>query len=735
MANDEHPLKTRSIFLCYRQEDSSDVTGRIFDRLNVEFPDEVFMDMVIPFGVDFRGYIKEVLCQCKVVLVVVGPRWTNIQDSNGLVRLTDKDDCVRFEIETALAQPGLIVIPVAVGGDGFPDKKDVEALPNTLQPLFKLNGPEVRRGRDFPHDMIELINSIRGALKREPKDIKQPCLEEEESKLPGAIPVESDERDLEEANVSEAAECIENSEHDSSDESSPCDDMAAASASIEQTLISSDTEDLSGSAKSRNIDTTRDSDPPEAPVGPPHAESLDQTHEKKSRDQGGSVAVRKEPRKQGFTAVLFKVLLTLLVVAVGSWWIKTELQKRDEARSLANEVSQKQAEAKAETDRLAKEKAKAEAALQATQQDVARLSKEKQESDRKLKEAQAESARLALEKAEMAAKVEADLKAKEMAEADQAAEAKLMAAKIAADEAEKVRKAAAEAEQRQKEWPKGASKAHPFKNSLGMIFVATAKPDLLFSIYATQVSNFKVFVDTTEYDAVSGSKNGNEAHSVQRTGDKFQWLKMGASWKDSDFPPGAKQTGDHPVVCVSYFDALNFCAWLTGKEHDEGILPPGWAYRLPTDAEWSQACGDSRYPWGEVAPPAGISGNYAGEESRLSATDVDSWKIIPGYRDGFPRTCPVGSFQPNQYGLYDMGGNVWQWCDTWYRAEMNDAETKKEWPKALDDGGGNKYRVGRGGAWSTGHESRLRSSYHDFAAPLYRDDSTGFRCVLSPVSK
>ena len=154
-----------------------------------------------------------------------------------------------------------------------------------------------------------------------------------------------------------------------------------------------------------------------------------------------------------------------------------------------------------------------------------------------------------------------------------------------------------------------------------------------------------------------------------------------------------------------------FCDWLTKKEHQEGRLTAQQLSRLPTDAEWSKAVGlmETRsglpkendgdiknvYPWGDQWPPPAEAGNYA--ESLTN--------------DGNAKTSPVGIFNPNSFGLYDMGGNVWQWCDDRY-------DYAHDW------------RVLRGASWVDRTPDSLLSSSRSGNAPNSRDDESGFRVVV-----
>ena len=262
-----------------------------------------------------------------------------------------------------------------------------------------------------------------------------------------------------------------------------------------------------------------------------------------------------------------------------------------------------------------------------------------------------------------------------------------------------------------------ATKEMPWENSLGMKFVPVPGAPVLFCIWHTRVQDFEAFVNASGYNATK------DMYSLRTDG----WKQRGDTWRAPGFP----QSPTHPVCGVSWEDAKAFCDWLTKKEQAEGRLGRLQFYRLPTDAEWSFAVGltnedgktpkekDSQlkgvYPWGTDWPPPAGTGNYAGEESKRGAPP--GWTVIPGYNDGFARTAPVGSFAANRLGLFDITGNLWEWCEDLYE------------PTSL-------WRVMRGASWNDGDPGDLLSSYRYYDHPSYRYDRYGFRCVLvngSPV--
>jgi len=269
--------------------------------------------------------------------------------------------------------------------------------------------------------------------------------------------------------------------------------------------------------------------------------------------------------------------------------------------------------------------------------------------------------------------------------------------------------------------PSEATKEAPFVNGLGMQFVpvpitggptdgkrgspeGTGQPlvpgaatSVLFSVWETRVQDYSVFAKETQRE---------------RPKAKFE------------------QGPTHPAVNVTWDDAQAFCQWLTARERQAERLGATESYRLPSDHEWSRAAGigeqedatklpgDKKgkipnvYPWGAKFPPPNGSGNFSGEES--IGFEATQWqKNLSGYRDPFPMTAPAASFAADRFGLYDLSGNVWEWCED------------------LKPGG--TVAVVRSGAFSTHSASELLSSARMHEATRGRFPDHGFRVVLAPV--
>jgi formylglycine-generating enzyme required for sulfatase activity len=223
-------------------------------------------------------------------------------------------------------------------------------------------------------------------------------------------------------------------------------------------------------------------------------------------------------------------------------------------------------------------------------------------------------------------------------------------------------------------------------NSLGMEFVPVPGTDVLFCKWETRVQDYAAFAKDT-----------------------------GLAWQ-----PASGSNPSDPAVGMTWSDAQAFCKWLTEREIAAGGLSPGRMYRLPKDWEWSVAVGlkeDKKgtpaqragkivdvYPWGNQWPPPVGAGN-----------------VGPGLRtDSFPRLSSVGSFPANQYGLFDMCGNVGEWCQ-----DDADGNTGKQ---------PNRVAL-RGGSWNCSGASSLLSSSRYLMGPDKPSAETGIRCVVTKPSR
>jgi formylglycine-generating enzyme required for sulfatase activity len=191
---------------------------------------------------------------------------------------------------------------------------------------------------------------------------------------------------------------------------------------------------------------------------------------------------------------------------------------------------------------------------------------------------------------------------------------------------------------------------------------------------------------------------------------------------------------DHPVVQVTWEQAALFCNWLSAKES----LPPayvkkggrlvaaepiGTGYRLPTEAEWEYCArfiknqAALKYPWGNQFPPTPSSGNYA---------DTSAKKLLPAYienyNDGYPVTAPPAQFKANSLGLYDLGGNVAEWCHDFYTIYTYNTNKTYVDPSGPPQG---KHHVVKGSSWQYASISKLRLAYRDYSDAKRPD--LGFR--------
>jgi formylglycine-generating enzyme required for sulfatase activity len=317
----------------------------------------------------------------------------------------------------------------------------------------------------------------------------------------------------------------------------------------------------------------------------------------------------------------------------------------------------------AEAERLKQEEAKR----------IAEAEKARKENESKRMSSESEVKRMALlaEENRLRQIAMANEKAKREAEEKFLAEQKLRQ-DAAKTEAEAKAKAAALAARR-------FVAGKPWFNSLGIKLVPVGQN--MVAIWECRYSDYDAFIRDAKYAG-------------------------GTGWKS----PGFKQDLSEPVVNVSWDDAQAFCKWLTEKESKETLLS-GYKYRLPTDQEWSAAAqlsGESGgtpaerdrkivgvYPWGNAWPPPAGAGNY---ENRIAY-------------DRYDHTSPVATFLPNPNGIYDLGGNVWEWCED-----------------VMNNG-----KVVRGGSWQGYEPGLLYTSTRKSFPAAERKTDVGFRIVLAPA--
>lgn len=160
---------------------------------------------------------------------------------------------------------------------------------------------------------------------------------------------------------------------------------------------------------------------------------------------------------------------------------------------------------------------------------------------------------------------------------------------------------------------------------------------------------------------------------------------------------------DHPVEKVSWYDAEEFCQKLTSTHQKEGVLPEGWRWRLPTEAEW------------EFAARAGST------DARYGKLETIAWY----QKNSEGQTHPVKQKAPNAWGLFDMLGNVSEWCADWDGDYPGGAATDPVGPVE------GSARVIRGGSWECSYK-HIRSAFRCWFDPYFLFENLGFRPALGP---
>jgi eukaryotic-like serine/threonine-protein kinase len=221
--------------------------------------------------------------------------------------------------------------------------------------------------------------------------------------------------------------------------------------------------------------------------------------------------------------------------------------------------------------------------------------------------------------------------------------------------------------------------------------VKISKPFYLGETHVTR-GQFRRFVEDAHYKTEAESDGKGGYGYGANTG--YNWLKT-----------GLQQTDDHPVVIVTWNDAVAFCKWLSKKD--------GKDYRLPTEAQWEFAC-------------------RAGSELSYSFGDGD--RELGDYawydKNSGKTSHPVGEKKANGFGLYDMHGGAWQWCADRYRQDYSHGNGPADDPEDLSGRLARVARVVRGGSWNNSAGDCQSASRTD-RGPRQRYDDLGFRVVLA----
>src|SRR5262249_38647142 len=238
------------------------------------------------------------------------------------------------------------------------------------------------------------------------------------------------------------------------------------------------------------------------------------------------------------------------------------------------------------------------------------------------------------------------------------------------------------------------------------------------------VAQFRAFVTETGFKTAAET-DGKGASGYDPALRGFEYNSTKYSWRN----PGYPQDDRHPVVNVNWHDAQEFCDWLSRRE--------GRTYRLPTEAEWEYACRagtKTRFTNGDA--PEGLASVADSRDQSLAkrwdTSTVKKYGADPTaakvqlWDDGFGFTAPVGSFQPNAVGLYDMLGNVGEFCRDWYQSDYY-----RESPELDPKGPVTKREdhVVRGGTFLNGTDA-VRATSRIKCPDAYRNYVIGFRVLM-----
>jgi len=229
------------------------------------------------------------------------------------------------------------------------------------------------------------------------------------------------------------------------------------------------------------------------------------------------------------------------------------------------------------------------------------------------------------------------------------------------------------------------------------------------SVFEVTKSQYGAFVAESGY-RTDAERNAGENSGCYVAGENDDRYRAGVNWRNASLY-GQRQEEDHPVVCISWNDAMAFIDWLNDKTNG--------SYRLPTESEWEYAArsgSQASYSFGNEINALCTYANGA-DETKMPNGYV--WNNKANCLDGYAFTSPVGRFRPNAWGLQDMLGNAWEWTCSGYSSSFDGSEQECATVSYLN-------MSMRGGAWFNVPEN-LRLANRFGGVTSYRDNGGGFR--------
>ena len=664
------------IFLSYRRQDSAGVAGRIYDRLRAHFGEgALFMDIdSIPFGEDFRKHIDSAVGQCDLVLAVIGPKWAG--ESHAQRRIDDPKDFVRIEIESALKRE-IPVIPILIDRTRMPTEAE---LPSSLVALTYRNAIDVDQGRDFHPHVDRLVKGIEFHFERAKAAAVRPLSQPQEStpKLPVAKEPERPR------NVSppETGQRPKPAPRVEPRPASPPSTSGPGQQSSNKLQVADGLNPKARTMPGRVIES--EPLPKQTPVSPGRQVRAISTQLKDAPPERRNIPwlwlyVAAVPLLAFLGIIIYivtdngtvKITGTdaTMVVRVDNKTIRIEnLGEPITLRAGPHDLLVTRGELLVKTQTFQ---------IQRGQETPLEVTYTPKPPDIKL----------------------ADQKKQEPPSPSAPSDTK------SASSTTKVPSPKRSVPQSGREWT----------NTIGMKLVRIEAGEFLMGTTKDQVDQLmRLFPDSKR----ERFDDEQPQHSVKISRPFFLGIHEVTQGQYQavmgNNPSEFKGSDDLPVENVSWLDAVGFCNKLSERESrtpfyringTEVTIVGGNGYRLPTEAEWEYACrakSATLYPFGDEA----------------NKLDEHAWYTS----NAESKTHPVGQKLPNAWGLYDMLGNVWEWCTDGY-----DEKYYVSSPPADPSGAvGASYRVIRGGCWLNVPGS-CRPAHRGGYAPGYQRVNRGFR--------